>query len=86
MVHDLAFRPATIAQLARDHELSLPAMHKHIRALEQAQLIVRKKSGRTNFIALKRATLRQAQAWLLQYRTEWGSDEETLDNYIARLQ
>jgi DNA-binding transcriptional ArsR family regulator len=86
MVHDLSFRPATVGQLAREHNLSLPAIHKHIRSLELAGLIVRKKSGRTNYVALKKATLQEAQHWLTQYRTEWGNDEETLDNYIARLQ
>jgi DNA-binding transcriptional ArsR family regulator len=85
MLHDLSFRPATVAQLARDHGLSLPLVHKHIRALEEARLIIRRKSGRTNFVALSTKTFRAAQNWMLQYRTEWGNDEETLDNYIAGL-
>ncbi|HVQ44078.1 MAG TPA: winged helix-turn-helix domain-containing protein [Candidatus Saccharimonadia bacterium] len=86
MLHDLSFRPATIAGLAREHDLSLPAIHKHIRALEAAGLIIRKKAGRTNFIALNKQTLRTTQDWMMQYRTEWGNDEETLENYIAGLQ
>lgn len=86
IMHDLSFRPATVAQLARDHDLSLPAIHKHIRVLEDAKLIIRKKVGRTNFLALQKKTLRQTQDWIMQYRTEWGNDEETLENYIAGLQ
>lgn len=85
IVHDLSFQPATVGQLARDHALSLPAIHKHIRTLEDAGLIVRKKSGRTNFVALKVGSLSLVQAWLMQYRTAWGSDEATLNNYIARM-
>jgi DNA-binding transcriptional ArsR family regulator len=85
MIHELSFRPATVGQLARDHKLSLPAIHKHIRVLEEAGLIVRKKTGRTNFVALGKKTLRDTQGWIMQYRTEWGNDEETLDNYIAGL-
>jgi DNA-binding transcriptional ArsR family regulator len=49
IVHVLSLGPATVAQLAGDHDLSLPAIHKHIRALEEADLIVRRKVGRTNF-------------------------------------
>jgi len=78
----LSFRPATVTQLATEHNLSLASIHRHIRTLEEAGLIQRKKVGRTNFVALKRTTLRAAQAWLMQYRTDWGTDEETLENYI----
>src|SRR5437763_1035673 len=85
MINILAYRPATVSQQAQEFNLSLPAMHKHVRLLEKAQLIQRKKAGRTNFVALNRKSLRSAQDWIMQYRTEWGSDEETLDNYIASL-
>ncbi len=86
MLHTLAYRPATVSQLADEFDLSLPAMHKHIKSLEDADLILRKKAGRTNFIALNKKTLRAAQKWLIQYHTEWGNDEETLENYIASLE
>jgi|SRR6185369_16251597 len=78
----LSYRPATVTELAAEHNLSLPAIHRHIRTLEEAGLIQRKKVGRTNFVALKRATLRTAQTWLMQYRADWGTDEETLENFI----
>lgn len=83
MVNTLSYRPATVTQLAEEQGLSLPAMHKHIRSLEKAKLIHRRKVGRTNFIALNHASLGLVQSWAGQYRTEWGSDKETLENYIA---
>jgi DNA-binding transcriptional ArsR family regulator len=86
IIHDLSLQPATIGQLARHHDLSLPAIHKHIRSLETAQLIIRKKVGRTNFVALNSGTLGLAQNWITQYRTGWRSDKATLENYIARMQ
>ncbi len=86
IIHELSLRPATVGQLARHHDLSLPAIHKHIRSLEEAKLIIRKKVGRTNFVALNSSTLGLAQNWITQYRTGWGSSEATLENYIARMQ
>jgi DNA-binding transcriptional ArsR family regulator len=86
IVHDLSFKPSTVGQLARQHDLSLPAIHKHIRNLENAKLIVRRKAGRTNFVALNQSTLGLAQHWIMQYRTEWGSVDATLENYISRMQ
>jgi DNA-binding transcriptional ArsR family regulator len=66
-------------------KLSLPAIHKHIRILQAAGLLVRKKVGRTNFLALRRHSLRRAQDWLGEYHTYWGHDEETLENYARYL-
>lgn len=85
MINELSFRPATVKQLADSQHLSLPAIHKHIRLLEEAGLIQRRKSGRTNFVALNTKTLGTAKDWLTQFHTEWGSGEETLENYIAGL-
>lgn len=62
--------------------LSLPAIHKHIVAMEQAELVIRKKSGRTNFLALNRAPLRQLQEWAGQFNAYWGDERETLENYV----
>jgi DNA-binding transcriptional ArsR family regulator len=85
MIYTLSFRPATVTQLANEFHLSLPAMHKHIRLLENAKLIHRKKVGRTNFVALNSKSVSLAKDWLSQFRTDWGSDSETLENYIANM-
>ncbi len=86
MVNTLAFAPATVKQLADAQQISLPAIHKHIRILEEAALIQRKKVGRTNFVAIDRNGLLAAQSWLAQYHAYWGSNKETLENYIASLE
>jgi DNA-binding transcriptional ArsR family regulator len=86
IVMTLAYRPATVSQLADEHDLSLPAIHKHIRLLEKAQLIQRKKVGRNSFVAFDRDGMNLAQAWVMQFNTAWGNNQETLDNYIASLQ
>lgn len=85
ILHGLSLQPATVSQLAHEHQLSLPLIHKHLRSMEKADLIYRRKAGRTNFVALNKQTLRKTQDWLMQYRTEWGNDQETLENYIASL-
>lgn len=85
IINTLAYRPATVSQLAKEQQLSLPAIHKHIRLLENAKLIQRKKVGRTNFVAFNRTTMLEAQDWIMQYNTAWGNDTETLENYIASL-
>jgi DNA-binding transcriptional ArsR family regulator len=86
IIHELSLCPNTVSALALHHELSLPAIHKHIRILENAQLIIRKKVGRTNFITLNATTLGLAKAWITQYQTEWGNSNASLENYVSRMQ
>jgi predicted transcriptional regulator len=86
ILHTLSFRPATVSQLAQEYGLSLQAMHKHVRVLERAELIQRRKVGRTNCLALNRKSLKATQDWIMQYHTDWGNEHETLENYIASLQ
>jgi len=85
ILHLLTLNPSTTSNLGRQTKLSLPAIHKHMRVLESSNLIIRRKLGRTNFVALNPKTLGLAQRWLDQYKTNWGSPDATLSNYIARL-
>lgn len=85
MVHALAVQPRSISELADQRGLSLPAIHKHIRVLEAAGMVQRRKAGRTNYLAIERGPLRSLQRWVEQFHPDWGSDSEALDNYVAHL-
>ena len=85
IISALSLQPRSISQLAEMRSLSLPAIHKHIRVLESADLVVRKKVGRTNFLALNRAPLRGLQEWIGGFNPHWGSEKETLENYAQSL-
>ena len=81
----LALQPRSISQLADHLGLSLPAIHKHIRVLEEAAMVRRRKLGRTNFLALEREPLRRLQDWVEQFHPWWGTEAETLENYAGYL-
>ncbi|GAA3644571.1 metalloregulator ArsR/SmtB family transcription factor [Microbacterium awajiense] len=81
----LAERPATAAQAAQHANLSLPAFDRHLRVLVTAGLVQRRKVGRTNYLAIRRAGLRIVRDWIGGYDVDWGSDDETLDNYLEAL-
>ena len=85
ILHTLSLQPVSISQLATREGLSLPAIHKHIKVMEQAQLLQRKKSGRCNFLALNRTGLQALKEWSAQYQAHWGNNEESLENYISAL-
>lgn len=81
VIYLLGLQPYAIHQLAEIRGLSLPAMHKHIKLLENAEIVKRRKIGRTNFLTLDRGAIRALQDWLGQYHAYWGTEEETLENY-----
>jgi DNA-binding transcriptional ArsR family regulator len=85
IVYVLSLQPASIGHLAKLRGLSLPAIHKHIKILEEGGFVIRKKLGRTNFLALNRNSLRVLQDWLSQYHAYWGTNTETLENYEQYL-
>lgn len=85
IVYLLGLQPHAINQLAATRGLSLPAIHKHLRVLEDAGLIARRKLGRTTFLALRRKPLQQLQSWVGEFHPYWGSDDATYENYEQYL-
>jgi DNA-binding transcriptional ArsR family regulator len=85
IIYVVGLQPYAIHQLATMCGISLQAIHKHIKILETARLVKRRKIGRTNFLTLDRKGVRSLQRWLGQYHAYWGSQEETLENYEAFL-
>ena len=85
ILHTLSLHPSSISRLADERGLSLPAIHKHIRVLEDAGMVSRRKLGRTNVLTLHRPSLRGLQDWLTQFHAYWGSERESLENYATYL-
>jgi DNA-binding transcriptional ArsR family regulator len=86
IIYRLSLQPSSISYLAKELKLSLPAIHKHIKILEQAKLLQRKKSGRSNFLALNRTGLIAHREWIEQFNPHWGNNKESLENYVHRIE
>ena len=74
----LATGEATVAQLAKPHRVSAPAISRHLRILEKAGLMSRRKKGREHRCKLEAARMKKAQGWLEHHRNLWI---ERLDAY-----
>ena len=85
IVYVLGLQPCAISELARMRGLSLPAIHKHIKILENAGLVSRRKTGRTTYLTLNPQRLRLLQDWAAQFHTYWGSDQASFENYHTYL-
>src|SRR3712207_2970842 len=74
---------ATISELAEPFGMSLTGMKKHVRVLEEAQLVTTEKVGRTRRCTLGPRRLEDVQAWVEMYRRML---DERLDRFGAMLE
>jgi DNA-binding transcriptional ArsR family regulator len=75
---------ASITELAKPHRMSLPAVMKHLRVLEEAGLVSQKKTGRTRRCQLAAQPLKKAEMWLSQYRAFWEGTFDSLERYLSQ--
>ena len=71
-----------IMELASPFDMSLPAVSKHIRVLERAGLLIRRKQGRVHYCRLNTKPLRDAAKWLAFYQQFWDAKLDSLANFL----
>src|SRR6476646_989497 len=72
-----------VTHLARPHAMSLPAVSKHLRVLEKAGLLRRRRYGRVHEMQLDAKPLKQAAQWVEEYRKFWEGSLDRLADYLA---
>jgi DNA-binding transcriptional ArsR family regulator len=82
----LAGGQASVTELARPYRISLPAVMKHLRVLEDAGLVSQEKTGRVRRCRLAVQPLKQATEWLSYYRIFWENQLNALDRYLMQEQ
>jgi len=73
-----------VTDLARPHAMSLPAVSKHLRVLEKAGLLRRRRYGRVHEMQLDAKPLRQAAQWVEEYRRFWEGSLDRLAAYLDK--
>ncbi len=82
----LADGEATVNQLAEPFPISLQAVSKHLKVLEQAGLITRGRDAQWRPCRLEAGPLRDIADWTEQYRRFWDERYDRLDEYLRTLQ
>jgi len=75
-----------VTDLAKPYSMSLPAISKHLRVLENAGLIRRRRNGRVHRMQLEAAPMQQASQWIEEYRRFWEESLDRLGEYLKTLQ
>lgn len=76
--------PATISELAAPAGMSLTGLKKHVRILEDAELVTTEKRGRTRHCHLGPRGLEDVSDWLANYRRGWDDRFDRLEQIIER--
>src|ERR1700736_1253612 len=84
ILRHLAGGDRCVTDLARPHSISLPAISKHLRVLEKAGLLRRRRYGRVHKMQLEAKPLKQAAQWVEEYRRFWEGSLDRLAEYLEK--
>ena len=80
----MAFAESSVTELAAPFNMSLPALSKHLRILQQAGLLGRRKEGRFNLCRLVATPMQDAALWTSRYRRFWEKQLDSLAAYLEK--
>lgn len=82
----LASGQASVTDLAKPFEMSMPAISKHLKVLERAGLIARGREAQWRPCQIKAGPLKDVSDWVEHYRQFWEQSFDRLDVYLRELQ
>ncbi len=82
----LASGEASVTQLAKPFDMTLPAVSKHLKVLENAGLISRGRDAQWRPCRLEAERLREVARWVERYRSFWEQRLDRLDEHLRELQ
>ncbi len=77
---------ASVNELAEPFDISLPAISRHLKVLEQAGLITRGREAQWRPCRLDAEPLREVAGWVERYRRFWDGSFERMDAYLDTIQ
>ena len=81
----LALGETSVTELAGPFRISLPAISRHLKVLEQAGLITRGREAQWRPCRLEARRLKEVAGWVEEYRRHWESSLDRLGGYLKEL-
>jgi len=85
MVERLTHGPASVSELKRPLEMSLPAVMQHLAVLETSGLVISEKAGRVRTCRINPPALAEAERWIAERRLEWERRLDRFGEYLKSL-
>jgi DNA-binding transcriptional ArsR family regulator len=74
--------PCSVLELAEPFNMSLPAISKHLKLLENANLVTRERKGRVHYLTLVGGPMSEANDWLKAYSRFWQTQLDAFEEYL----
>lgn len=71
-----------VSEIAEPYDMSLPAISKHLKILEQARLICKRRKGKERIVELEPVAMEQAAEYFRQYEQLWHERLDRLDQFL----
>ena len=75
-------REHSVGELVKHYDVSFAAISKHLKVLEKAKLVIKRKEGKKQMVAVSPAGLKEADEYLEQYRRMWQGRYDKLEALI----
>ncbi|HMP79565.1 MAG TPA: metalloregulator ArsR/SmtB family transcription factor [Pirellulaceae bacterium] len=85
MLRQLAEGECNLTELAEPLRMSFVAASKHVRVLERAKLVRRRKVGRTHLCRMETKPVEDALKWIETWRQTWEANYDRLDSVLEEL-
>lgn len=86
MVDRLSRGPASVSELAKPFDMSLPAVVQHLQALEASGLVSSQKIGRVRTCQIEPEAMSLAEQWINDRRTTWVRRLDRLGDFLAETE
>jgi len=74
-----------VSEIAAPYAMSLAAISKHLKILEKAKLIMKRRDGKQQIVALQPEAMMQAAEYLKQYEQLWNERLDRLEQYLKEV-
>lgn len=82
----VATEELSVGDIAKYYDMTFAAISKHLKVLEKAKLILKRKQGREQYIQLSPAALTEASEYLEKYKEMWETRLDSLEHYLSSIQ
>jgi len=76
----------TVGQIARHYNLTFAAVSKHLKVLEKAKLVIKRRRGKEQLVQIAPASLAPATEFLDNYRQMWENRFDALEIYLKEME
>lgn len=81
----VAKKEMSVSDIAKPYKLTFAAISKHLKVLEKAKLIIKRRQGKEQIIQLSPSSIKDAAKYLQEYEKLWDHRLDSLERYLSSL-